>query len=411
MTEKVKRFYDTSSLLILKEKALLEPFVLSGQTILELEHIKSSASKDPEIKYNARKVVRLLSENRDKFKVSFVGKERCVELGFYLEGAPNDSIILAAAFDENKINSCDFFTDDLLLSLRASAAGLTVKSSHDVLDNGEDYLGYKEYSISEEERIILYSNLDSNSFDCLQNEYLLLDVDGKNCLLKWDGSKYIDIPRKSLKTVMFGDKIKPKDAYQKMVVDSIFNNQVTLISGEAGSGKTLLSLVCAMQLVESGKYDRIVILFNPTSVKGVTQMGFYGGSQLEKTMQSFLGNVLLSKFGERYKIDEMINENQLKLVSMADSRGYEITDREILLITEFQNTNADIAKLCLTRVAEGGKVILEGDYKSQTDHYSFDGDKNGIRRTIDVLKGTDLFGYVNLKNVYRSRLADLVSKM
>lgn len=63
---------------------------------------------------------------------------------------------------------------------------------------------------------------------------------------------------------MFGDKIRPKDVYQACAIDSILNNTMTTLSGKAGSGKSLISLITMMSLIESGKYDRIVIMFNPT---------------------------------------------------------------------------------------------------------------------------------------------------
>ena len=65
------RFYDTSSLLIAGER-LFEAgkhFVISSITLQELEHIKSSANKDPEIKYSARLLLQLLQQHTDLYTV------------------------------------------------------------------------------------------------------------------------------------------------------------------------------------------------------------------------------------------------------------------------------------------------------------------------------------------------------
>jgi PhoH-like ATPase len=413
---KPMRFYDTNILLNLHKKVFDESFYISHMTILELNRIKDCKDKDAEVKFKAREITRLLYDHKDKYEVIFSSKDDCTKLGFDIqdvEGAENDTLILIAACKANLENPVEFFTDDRLLALRAEQAGLVVKSSKDIIGDEEEYIGYKEIYLSEDEEIVLFAHLDENKYNCLINEYLLVNNTDtkKEMLLKWDGNRYIEVGKKSLKSKSF-DGIKPKDAYQKMVIDSIFNNQVTAISGKAGSGKTLLALACGMHLIDNDKYNRIVMLFNPTSVRGITKMGYYGGTMIEKSMQSFLGNVLISKFGgDRYIIDSLLNDNKLKLVSIADSRGMEITGKEVLVCTEFQNSNIDIAKLTLSRVAEGAKVILEGDFRSQTDDYSFEGNSNGLKRAIDILKGEDIFGYVDLKKVYRSKLADLVAKM
>ena len=68
-------------------------------------------------------------------------------------------------------------------------------------------------------------------------------------------------------------------------------------------------------------------------------------------------------------------------------------------------------KLCLSRASSGCKIIIEGDYNSQVDSYMFDGDANGMKRAINVLKGEKEFGYVHLPNVWRSKIAMLVDKL
>ena len=58
-----KLFLDTNALLNLQENAFKEEFVIAQKTLEELENIKSSGSKDGEVKYKARKVARLLDDN------------------------------------------------------------------------------------------------------------------------------------------------------------------------------------------------------------------------------------------------------------------------------------------------------------------------------------------------------------
>ena len=218
----------------------------------------------------------------------------------------------------------------------------------------EYYKGFKEVVLSDEEMAELYENLNTNTYNCLINEYLIIKDNEQiqKDIMRWNGYKYVSVNNKSIKTMAFGDKIKAKDIYQQIAIDNLLNNSVCAISGHAGSGKSLLSLVVAMHLIETGKYDTLVILTNPTKSKGASDCGYYSGSMIEKLMQNSIGNILVTKFGDRYSVDMMIQQNKIKLVSMADCRGMEIRDNEILWITECQNTSIELLKLCLSRVSQ-----------------------------------------------------------
>ena len=104
----------------------------------------------------------------------------------------------------------------------------------------------------------------------------------------------------------------------------------------------------------------------------------------------------------------LIQQDRIRLVSMADVRGMEVRDNEILYISEAQNTSIELLKLCLSRASSECKIIIEGDYNSQVDSYLFDGSSNGMKRAIDVLTGKEEFGYIDLPNIWRSKIAALV---
>jgi len=106
-----------------------------------------------------------------------------------------------------------------------------------------------------------------------------------------------------------------------------------------------------------------------------------------------------------------LQQDKIRLVSMADVRGMEVRDNEILYISEAQNTSIELLKLCLSRASSGCKIVIEGDYDSQVDSYLFEGNSNGFKRAIDVLQGESEFGYVHLPNVWRSKIAMLVDKL
>ena len=394
------KFYDTNALLNLGEKAFSEKFAIADITLRELESIKTNRNKDEEVKHKARKISRLLDEHYDLVKVIRVNKEDY--------DYPDEGIITAANnVYQNNINNFSFVTDDICCKLLAkNVYNLPVEGVTDT--SFDPYTGFKEVTMDDEEMALFYSNLCENRYNLLTNQYLIIKNTGGEVIDKyrWDGEEHKGLWHKDIKSMYF-DKLKSKDVYQACAVDSIMSNTLTAISGKAGSGKSLLSLMVAMNLIERGVYDRIVVLFNPTTTRGAAAMGFYSGSAQDKALQNSIGNILTTKFGDRYAVDILLSQNKLKLVSMADARGMEILDNEILWITEAQNTSVDLIKLCLSRMSSGAKAIIEGDYDSQLDNKAFEGSNNGLRRIITAFKGQKEFGYVQLQNVWRSRIAQL----
>ena len=411
-----KLFLDTNALLNLGENAFKERFIIAQKTLEEIENIKISSNKDNEIKYKARNIARLLDANENGYDVIAYSPEikRIID-NHFLSETP-DNIILASAYYCNLNEPVLVCSDDLNCKfISRNIFGLTTKGINEInlVKNLDEYTGYKDVTLSDEEMSYFYLHSNENIYGCLMNEYLIIrKSDGEVVdTLRWNGTEFKKVCNKTVKSTMFGDKIKPKDVYQSCVIDSIYNNTMTAISGKAGSGKSLLSLVTIMNLIETGKYDRVVIMYNPTKARGAVDMGYYSGSAIEKGMQNSIGSILTTKFGDRFAVDMLIQQDKIRLISMADVRGMEVRDNEILYISEAQNTSIELLKLCLSRASSECKIIIEGDYDSQVDSYLFDGTSNGMKRAIEVLKGEEEFGYIHLPNIWRSKIAALVDKL
>ena len=411
-----KLFLDTNALLNLGENAFKERFIIAQKTLEEIENIKISSNKDSEIKYKARNIARLLDINERGYDIIAYSPEIKKIIDDHFLSETPDNIILASAYYYNLNEPVLVCSDDLNCKfISRNIFGLTTKGINEInlVKNLDEYKGYKDVTLSDEEMSYFYCHLNDNTFGCLINEYLIIrKSDGEVVdTLRWNGTEFKKVCNKTVKSTMFGDKIKPKDIYQSCVIDSIYNNTMTAISGKAGSGKSLLSLVTIMNLIETGKYDRVVIMYNPTKARGASDMGFYSGNAIEKGMQNSIGSILTTKFGDRFAVDMLIQQDRIRLVSMADVRGMEVRDNEILYISEAQNTSIELLKLCLSRASSECKIIIDGDYGSQVDSYLFDGSSNGMKRAIEVLKGKEEFGYIDLPNIWRSKIASLVDKL
>ena len=76
-------------------------------------------------------------------------------------------------------------------------------------------------------------------------------------------------------------------------------------------------------------------------------------------------------------------------------------------ISEAQNMNISQMKLVLQRIGSDGLCIIDGDNKAQVDDNNYAGFNNGMRRASKVFKGHDIYGEVQLKTIYRSKIAEI----
>lgn len=406
-------FYDTNILLELQQNAFNDFFYISSETLKELENIKVSSQKCEEIKYKARKILHLLDDNQDKYKVVIytTAMEKIINEK-QVEVTPDTKIIACCVFSQGLLPQGEdftFVTNDISCKMIASQIfGLKVESVSD--NNLDEYKGFVEKSLSEEEMAYFYENISENIYELLTNEYIILkNEDGKIVdTLKWTGDGYDTIRCKPFKSNMFGT-LKPLDEIQSCAMDSINTNDITVLYGRAGSGKTTLPLNYIMQVLEKGKYKKFYIIYSYETLKGAKTLGYEKGDHVQKLLYSAsIGNILASKFGDITQVEYLIERGTLDIIPTANIRGVEFESDSIVLCTESQNLDVYTLKTILQRCKEGCKQIYEGDIIEQKDTNIQD---IGIKRLIDVFKGNKSFGCIKLKNNYRSPLSELADLM
>ena len=415
------KFYDTCSLL-LKVDNLWEDnvvVVLSSITLEELENIKTAVNKDPDIKFAARKLARELDEHfgDGSYTVMIWNNDLMEDLVEAHLPVTNDSkIIICADAYMNLINAEDefiFYTNDICCK---HMAHLTLECPiRSVEEEKYDYDGYKIIQMDDEEMAEFYSNPTVNKYDLYINEYLLVqDVNGEIVdKLCWTGKDYRHLTYDNFKSNHFGN-IKPMkdDVYQALVADSFANNRITLVKGPAGTGKTYLSLGFLMHKLERNKIDKIVIFCNTVATKNSAKLGYYPGSKDEKLLDSQIGNMLSTKLGGKFAVEEMIRKEELILLPFSDIRGYDTSGMNAgVYITEAQNLDIELMKLALQRIGEDSICIIDGDYNTQVDDVHFAGSNNGMRRASKIFKGEDVYGEITLRKIHRSRIAEIAEKM
>ena len=400
-----RKFIDTN--ILLTDCSDISDTILSSKTIEELENIKASANKDAEIKYKARQAVRAIKEQKPEIiVVDKIDYDRIESLGLEVT---NDNLIIASAWRYSQKNPIVFLTNDILCSLIANTYfGLDVEELK--LKNDDVYKGYRVVQPTDEELSQVYSKDNcENIFGCLVNEYVIInDSDGNFCdVVKWNGEKYATLNTKPFKSRAFSN-VKPLDEIQRCAFDSIVTNDITVLYGRSGSGKTTIPLSYIMSNVESQKYKKCVIIYDFETLKGAKTLGFTPGTLNEKIItQGAIGNILSSKFGDMSEVERLMASGMIEIIPTANIRGYEISSDEICFVTEGQNLDTYTLKTIIQRCKAGAKIIIEGDIIEQHDNNR----EVGLLKMIEVFKGYKSFGCVKLKNNYRSEIGELADML
>lgn len=413
--------YDTCSLLLNADKLFSDTqedgvIMIPSICLEELENIKTSSNKDCEVKASAREVLRKLNDHYEEYKIWMFQEELMEDLIKHGFTVSNDLKIIACAIDIKNNYPEDeviFVTNDLLCK---HIALMFLNHVEEIGIEEQDYDGYKEVYLNTDDMANFYSTTDCNVYNLLVNEYLLVfDAESNKCVdrLRWNGNGYKHLNYDSFRSRFFGPIGPMKDdCYQQLAADSLTNNQITMIKGPAGTGKTYLSLGFLMHKLEKGDIDKIIVFCNTIATKHSAKLGYYPGTRDEKLLDSQIGNLLISKFGGRIMVEDMIQEEKLVLLPLSDIRGYDTSGMKAgIYISEAQNMDVDLMKLTLQRIGEDSICIIDGDCKTQVDDVHFAGSNNGMRRASQVFRGEDIYGEITLKNIHRSKIATIAEKM
>ena len=411
-------YYDTCSLLLTADTLFDNPeeqVIISSVSLRELEDIKSSDKKDADVKYAARHLTRILDKNKEKF-ITDIYYDLSELIKKYNLPDNNDSRILISAY--NYPDEVYFCSNDLCLR---SLATIFFDNDHiiSVVEKStDDYTGFKEITYSSDEELAqIYADLFdkeiSKKFNCLINEYLFIKNPQGEIVDKYKRTEngFEQFHYYKTESYMFG-KITPKDAYQCAALESFNNNQITMIQGRAGSGKSYLSLGFLFEQLEKRKIDKIIVFCNTIAAQGAAKLGYYPGDKNDKLLDSQIGNMLSSKLGDRIEVERLITDRKLMLLPMSDLRGFDTTGLNAgIYITEAQNLSVELMRLALQRIGEDSICIIDGDTKHQVDSILYSGANNGMRKMSEVFRGCDYYGEIELQKIYRSKIAEQAELM
>lgn len=197
------------------------------------------------------------------------------------------------------------------------------------------------------------------------------------------------------------------DEEQKDVKRAIWDNQIVVINGRAGSGKTLVAAGTVLDMLFKKRYKNVYI--TRVNVETGRSMGYLPGDKDEKLsvyLQGFRDNVYkfyANDATKKEKLNKMFLDKTFDGLPIAYIRGLTIDD--ILVVEEVQNCNIHEVKAILTRLGKNGKIIFTGDFdQCDTSDYG----TNGLHYLKEMSKAIEEVKFVTLKNNHRS---DLVQKI
>lgn len=271
----------------------------------------------------------------------------------------------------------------------------------------EVYKGYKELELTNDEMAELYSTGRIGDYLFKDNEYLIVkNVDGEIVdKFQQKHGRLQQVRYQTLDNAYIG-KIKPRNTQQELTIDLLLDpeTKIKVIKGVYGSGKDYLMLSAALQLIEKGKFEKIVFVRPNVSVRGLPDIGALPGTADEKL--SWTLAPLWDKVGGEEGVSMMLHNKILESVPLLFIRGRSF-ENSIIYVTEGQNMTTEIAKLIIGRIGEGSELWINAD-TSQTDKKIFDED-NGVTKMINRLSGNPLFGYVYMPKTERSSVAELAT--
>lgn len=272
--------------------------------------------------------------------------------------------------------------------------------------------GYQEIRMTDEQMAHFYSHPHDNSeLDVPVHGYVVIKntVDEVVDVRKWDGVSFVKLKFNFITNPYMG-AVKPRNQEQRMAFDMLQDDEpvMKVLTGCFGSGKDLLMISNALdQILNKGKFDKLIWVRNNVGVKDAKDVGFLPGT-LDEKLEPWAA-ILGDHLGGMEQVQNLIAQEKVELRHLGYMRGRDVHNA-IILCTEAENLTDKHVQLLMGRVASGSQLWMNGDYR-QVDAKVFEGKNNGLIKAVRRLTGQKEFAHVHLVKSERSSLAQLADML
>jgi phosphate starvation-inducible PhoH-like protein len=179
-------------------------------------------------------------------------------------------------------------------------------------------------------------------------------------------------------------RIAARSAAQALYVKAMREHELVFGLGPAGTGKTYLAVAAAVDLLMTGRVERIIL--SRPAVEAGERLGFLPGDLREK-VDPYLRPLFdaLNDMLPAEQIAKRMGSGEIEVAPLAFMRGRTLA-RAFVILDEAQNTTPMQMKLFLTRLGEGSRMVVTGD-PSQVDLPPQT--KSGLVDALDAVAGVD----------------------
>lgn len=163
----------------------------------------------------------------------------------------------------------------------------------------------------------------------------------------------------TLATTRRGRAVRPRSAGQQAFVEAIARNTLTFAIGPAGTGKTFLAVVMALNALRAGDVQRIVL--SRPAVEAGENLGFLPGD-LQQKVDPYLRPLFdaLGEILDQQAIARSVERGQIEVAPLAYMRGRTLAE-SFAVLDEGQNTTREQMKMFLTRIGPNSRMVVCGD--------------------------------------------------
>lgn len=212
--------------------------------------------------------------------------------------------------------------------------------------------------------------------------------------------------------------VKCRTKKQKEFLKSIFEKEISIVIGPAGTGKSYVSLYAALSLLKdpTNNFEKIILIY-PSEVSKEENLGYLKGTLEDKLApykeaDFYTMEKIFNASGKNGKdvVQKLVESGKIEVKSATFLRGSTI-DNSIVIVSEAQNFSKDTFLKILTRIGTNSKYIFNSD-EQQLDAGSLKSGKNekGLRYAVEKLSDLPEIGIVefNLSDVIRN---DIIVKI